>query len=124
MVKVRATRWLIIGALALAGCADRSQNVQGTYVSPIQYERYSCRQLAEEAQRISSRAAQVSGVQDKNAQGDAVATGVALVLFWPAAFFIRGNKGNAAELARLKGELEAVEKVSIQKNCGIEFRKG
>lgn len=109
--------------LTTAGCAEKSQNVQAMYVSPIQYEDYSCRQLRAEAQRVTNRAAQISGVQDKNASNDAVATGVALVLFWPAAFFIKGNKQNSAELARLKGELEAIEKVNIQKNCGIEFKQ-
>ncbi|WP_417256150.1 hypothetical protein [Celeribacter halophilus] len=109
--------------IALSGCAEKSSNVQSTYVSPVQYERFSCRQISEEASRISARAAQVAGVQDKNAQGDAVATGVALVLFWPAAFFIRGNKENRAELARLKGEMEALEQASIRKNCNIDFVK-
>jgi len=107
----------------LVGCAEKSNDITPTYVSPLQFQSYSCRQLSQEAQRISSRASSVAGVQDKNAENDAVATGVALVLFWPAAFFIRGNKQNSAELARLKGELEAVEKMSIQKNCGIVFQK-
>jgi hypothetical protein len=62
-------------------------------------------------------------VQDEKATGDAVATGVALVLFWPAAFFIKGDGATAAELGRLKGEFEALEKVSIQKGCGIRFQR-
>ncbi|MEM5467614.1 hypothetical protein [Celeribacter marinus] len=110
-------------SIVLSGCADKAQNVQATYASPVQYERYSCRQIAEEAGRVSSRAAQAAGTQDKNAKNDAVATGVALVLFWPAAFFVGGNKENKAELARLKGELEALEQTSIKKNCGIVFQK-
>ena len=72
---------------------------------------------------MSARAAQVTGVQDEQAKDDAVATGVAIVLFWPAAFFIKGDKQTAAQLARLKGEMEALEKVNIQKKCGIEFRE-
>jgi hypothetical protein len=50
-----------------------------------------------------------------------VATGVALVLFWPAAFFIKGDGPAAAELGRLKGEYEALERVSNQKRCGLRF---
>ena len=118
----RAMIVVVVGMLA--GCADKSNNVAASYVSPIQYQGYSCRQLAEEAGRVTARAAQLSGVQDKNASNDAVATGVALVVFWPAAFFIGGNKENAAELGRLKGELQAIESISIQKNCGISFQKG
>jgi hypothetical protein len=65
----------------------------------------------------------VAGVQNKKASDDAVATGVAIVLFWPAAFFIKGDQETAGELARLKGELDALEQTSIQKNCGIVFKK-
>jgi len=43
----------------------------------------------------------------------------AVVIFWPAAFFVKGDGQNAAELARLKGEFEALEKVSIEKNCNL-----
>jgi len=47
--------------------------------------------------------------------------GVGLVLFWPSLFFIRGDRETRAELARLKGELDAIEQMSIRKNCGIKF---
>lgn len=109
-------------AILTTACADNSADIQPTYISPLTYQSFSCSQIEQEARRIAARSAQVSGVQDKNAQGDAVATGVALVLFWPAAFFIGGNKENAAELSRLKGELDALEQASIQKNCGIVFQ--
>lgn len=115
--------FLLGAATTLAGCADQSNEVSAKYVSPMQYQNFSCTQLSQEAQRISSRATQAAGVQDRNASNDAVATGVALVLFWPAVFFIGGNKDNAAELGRLKGELEAVEQANIQKKCGIVFAK-
>lgn len=109
-------------SLALSACADDPQNIQGTYVSPVTYQSFSCSQIQQEAQRLAARTAQVAGVQSQNSQGDAVATGVALVLFWPAAFFVGGNKENAAELSRLRGELDALEQASIQKNCGITFQ--
>lgn len=118
----RSVTITVIAAITLAGCADKSGEIPSTYVSPMQYQNYSCNQLSQEAQRVSARAAQTAGVQDEQASSDAVATGVAIVLFWPAAFFVGGNKENRAELARLKGELEAIEQVSIQKNCNIKFR--
>jgi hypothetical protein len=105
------------------GCASRSGDIAATYVSPLQYDNFSCRQLSEEAQRISQRAAVAAGVQDKQRSDDAVATTVAVVIFWPAAFFVGGDKQNAAELARLKGEMDAIEQTSIRKNCGIQFQR-
>lgn len=108
--------------MVLSGCAQKSEDIQGAYVSPMLYQSYNCRQIEQEARRVSARTAQITGIQDKKASNDAVATGVALVLFWPAAFFIGGNKENAAELGRLKGELEALESASIEKKCNITFR--
>ena len=110
-------------ALMLAGCATRSSEITAAYVSPIQYESYSCAQLREEAARVSTRAAIASGAHDQNATSDAVATGVALVLFWPAAFMVKGNSSNAQEVAQLKGDMDAVEQANIQKKCGIKFNK-
>ena len=62
-------------------------------------------------------------MQDKNASNDAWATGVGVVLFWPALLFMEGDGQNAAELGRLRGEAEALEKASIQKGCGLEFQR-
>lgn len=116
---MRASFCLI--AAALVGCASSSSEIRPAYVSPLQYQSYSCQQIAQEADRISRRASEVAGVQDSKATGDAVATGVSIILFWPAAFFIKGDGQTAAELARLRGEFEALEQASIQKNCNIKF---
>ena len=107
----------------LAACASSPENISASYVSPNQYASYSCAQLRDEAARVSTRAMQVSGAQSSKATTDAVATGVGVILFWPALFLIKGDGTTAAEVARLKGEMEAIEQVSIQKRCGIEFRK-
>ena len=80
-------------------------------------------QLAEEAQRISVRAAQSSGVQDQKSTNDKVAMGVGIVIFWPALLMTKGNDENTAELARLKGQMDAIEETSIKKRCGIRFQK-
>jgi hypothetical protein len=78
--------------------------------------------LTEEAQRVSARAAQAAGVQDQKSTNDKVAMGVGLVIFWPALLFTKGNDENTAELARLKGQMDAIEQASIHKRCGITFQ--
>ena len=107
----------------VAGCASSSSEISATYVSPLQYQHLTCQQLAAEAERVSRRAAEVSGVQDSKRTSDAWATAGAIVLFWPAAFFIKGDGNTAAELGRLKGEFEAIEKASIEKNCSTKFQQ-
>ena len=69
--------------LTFGACAKKSENVASSYVSPLAYQQFNCRQLAEEAGRVSQRAAQLSGVQDRKRTGDVVATTAAIIVFWP-----------------------------------------
>ncbi|NBJ12352.1 hypothetical protein [Microvirga arsenatis] len=110
-------------SLVAAGCASRSEDVAASYVSPSMYSSYSCRELAAEAQRVSAAASAAAGAQDSQRTKDAVATTAALIVFWPAAFFVSGNNAQTAELARLKGQMQAIEGASVQKKCGINFQR-
>src|SRR5229473_918420 len=96
-------------AAALAACAKRADQIAASYVSPNQYEAYSCGKVAAEARRVSMRAAEVAGLQDQKANSDAGVVAVGVIVFWPALFLVHGNDEQSAELARLKGELEALE---------------
>ena len=109
--------------LLVAGCASSSSEIRPAYVSPLQYQSLSCQQIGMEMERVSRRASEVAGVQDSNRTQDAWVTAGAIVLFWPAAFFIKGDGQSAAELSRLKGEFEALEKVSVEKNCNLQVRR-
>ncbi|MDP6707313.1 MAG: hypothetical protein QF893_13300 [Alphaproteobacteria bacterium] len=114
---------LMVAACFLAfGCASQPDDIQTSYVSPVQYENYDCQQIQAEMQRVSNRASNLRGDLKKKADNDAIQMGVGLVLFWPTLFFLEGGDGaEASEYARLKGEKEALEKVSIQKKCGVGF---
>jgi outer membrane lipoprotein-sorting protein len=114
---------IIIVALSLGGCASKSSEISAAYVSPIPYQSYTCQQLGMEAQAVSAKAAELSGVQDQKRTNDAIATGVAIVVFWPAAFLVGGDGQVAAQLSQLKGQMNAIEQASIHKNCGIQFRQ-
>jgi hypothetical protein len=84
--------WVVVLSATLAGCASSSSDITPAYVSPVAYQGYTCQQLALEAQAVSTRAATLSGVQDSKRTSDAVATTAAVVIFWPAAFFVGGDK--------------------------------
>jgi hypothetical protein len=122
-VVMRTAFIALLSAAVVTGCAKDASQVGATYVSPVLYDSYSCAQLAEEAQRVSGRAAQAAGVQDQKSTNDAIAMGVGLVIVWPALLFIKGNDDNTAELARLKGQMDAIEEASIKKRCGITFQR-
>lgn len=113
----------LIATLLLAGCASKSSDVTASYVTPLQYQAFTCEQIGGEATRVSARVSELSGAQDSKATNDAIATGVAIVVFWPAAFLVDGDDASTAELGRLKGEFQALEQASIQKNCGFQFQQ-
>lgn len=78
--------------------------------------------MALEAQAVSTQAAALSGTQDSQRTKDQVATAAAIVIFWPAAFLVGGDKQNAAQLAQMKGQMVAIEQASIAKKCNIQFQ--
>jgi hypothetical protein len=110
-------------AMCVSACASSSADIKAAYASPMSYQPYDCTQLAAEADRISARVTQAAGVQDSNRTSDAVLTTVGVVVFWPALFALKGDGNNAAELARLKGEMEALEGEAIRKKCNITFQR-
>src|SRR6266568_8790941 len=119
--KMRILGIVALGA-ALGGCASSASDIAPAYISPVAYQTYTCQQLALEAQAISTRAAALSGAQDSQRTKDGWTTAAAVVIFWPAAFFVGGDKQTAAELAQMKGQMVAIEQASIQKKCGIQFQ--
>jgi hypothetical protein len=108
-------------AALLAGCASASQDITASYVSPVGYQSYTCQQLGLEAQSVSARAAALSGAQDSQRTKDAIATTAAVIVFWPAAFLVGGDKQTAAELAQMKGQMVAIEQASVARKCNIQF---
>jgi hypothetical protein len=110
-------------ALAAVGCASSSKKIATQYVSPVQYKDYDCDTLGLEMARVSRRVGELQVSIDKNAQQDKVATGIGVVLFWPALFFIDGDTPEAAEYARLKGEFEAMQGSASQKKCEIQVQQ-
>ena len=113
---------IVVLAAALADCASSAADITPNYISPVQYSSYNCQQLGLEAQSVSARAAALSGAQDSQRTKDALVTTTAVVVFWPAAFFVGGDKQTASELAQMKGQMVAIEQASISKKCNIQFQ--
>ena len=114
---------LLVLLVFVAGCAKKAENVAATYISPLVYQSYDCDQIALEMQAISNSVATLSGAQNRKRTGDTVATTAAVIIFWPAAFLVGGNDEQTAQLARHKGELEALRQAATQKQCNIEIQE-
>lgn len=104
--------------LVATGCSTHPDDIEAAYVSPTEYADYDCSQLRAELQRVNRRVMEVTGQQRDEAQGDSVAMGVGLVLFWPALFFLAGDD-KEDELSRLKGQYNAIEEAAIKKKCDL-----
>lgn len=101
----------------LSACATAGKDVAATYVSPVQFSNYDCSQIQQEVARIQGRANQLSGRLDEAASNDKAIMGVGMILFWPALFALGGTKQQEAELARLKGEHDALTAAAVNKKC-------
>lgn len=113
-------RLIALLTIALTGCATAPDKIQTAYVSPIQYKDYDCDQVAAESARVNRRATELHSSLKSTADNDGAQMAVGMILFWPALFFLEGGDGpEAAEYARLKGERDALEQVSVQKKCVV-----
>ncbi len=111
-------------SLVLVGCASSPDKIGAAYVSPLQYQDFSCDQITAELSRVSRKANELRGNLKSEADSDTAQMAVGLVLFWPALFFLEGgDDARATEYARLKGEFEALEVTAIQKKCGLSIQK-
>src|SRR5215472_463448 len=105
---MRLGTFIAVGIVAVLGaCTHQSvPGIDPVYVEPSTFENLTCRQLGEEAKRITSQEAaggQAAGSQAAGGQ-DSKATDA-------------NNR-----LGVLKGAMDALERVSIEKGCNIQFQ--
>ena len=118
---IRAVSILLILTF-LTACATPPDKISASYVSPLQYQGYTCNQIDQELIRVTNAVSEVTGQQEKEAGKDAAAMAVGLIIFWPALFFLIGED-KKVELARLKGEYRALQDIAKQKECKKEEKK-
>lgn len=110
---------ILSAAVTLSACAQSPNQVEASYVSPSTYAGRSCNTLMAERNEIVSRVNVLTKEQQTAATTDAVATGVALVIFWPAAIALAATKDNATALAAAKGNYDAITKQMQKQGCAL-----
>lgn len=105
-------RRTLIAALAITGCAASPASIAPAYVSELQFQGYSCEQIASEQSRVEAALASASAQQTRARGNDA--WGVAL-LGLPVSTLSGGNV--ADQIAQLKGTQNALGKTASLKNC-------
>ena len=98
--------------IVFCGCAKSPESIAPAYISELNYRNWNCYQLADEGQRLSSALATAS-IQQQNARTNDT---VGVILLGLPVSSLSGDN-IAPEIARLKGEQEAIRKASISKVC-------
>lgn len=107
----------LVAASQVAACAKGPDSIEARYVSPNQYQNWSCDQLSEEKIRLTREVDRVGGLQRENANTDTAMMAVGLIIFWPALIALAATKDRKEELGRLKGEYDAVDSSLKGKAC-------
>jgi hypothetical protein len=98
----------------LTGCATRPEKIAPSYVSDMTYRNWECDELAREQSILASKIASESDAQQKASAKDAAG-----VFFLGIPVASMSGEDRAYEIARLKGELKALERATMAKNCNL-----
>jgi hypothetical protein len=95
----------------LAGCATRPESISASYVSHEKYSGRDCGQLALDMSNARAELQKFSSMQDTKANVDAATVFFVLI---PASKLAGDHAG---DVAKWKGEVEAVDTASIKAGC-------
>ena len=132
MVNKTVAAILVAGVMFLSSCATAPKNILPTYVDPLQYEQYDCGQIGTEMVRVTGELNEVYGTVKRASERDGWFMLGAGLVAWPLLVVpaVISDSEVTEQFAQLQGELEALEKASILKECDKrmlpeipEFRK-
>ena len=98
-------------ALTLRGCANTPESITASFVSHEKYMGQNCQQLTDQMADARSKLANFSKQQDTKANLDAATVFLVLI---PAS---KLSGDHAGDVAKYKGEVEAIETAQIKTNC-------
>lgn len=102
-----------LAAVAVTGCmnlATKPSEITGSYTSDLRYQQYTCDQLGHEVNSLARRENQLATAQEQRRKSGKVQA------FWVG--YGTGDGIEAAELANVRGEKEAVRRAMDLKSCG------
>ena len=103
-----------IVALLLAGCAVKPESIRPAYISEMSYQSWTCDQLGQEQLRLAAALSTACDAQRQCRSNDTVGV---IFLGFPVSSLSGNNQ--AAEISRLKGELQALQRAATLKNCDL-----
>ena len=103
----------VIVVVSLTGCMNMPTppaQITGAYVSPVKYSKYDCHQLSNELSSLSRRENILVSAQEQRINTSETQA------FWYG--YGQGDGIEAAELASVRGEREAVRTAMASASCG------
>ena len=107
---------VLLVAFGLSGCMNMptaTSQITGASNSGIRYESLGCSRLATELDSLSRRESALSLAQESRIKTSQMQA------FWFG--FGQGDGIEASELANVRGEIEAIRRVSDDKRCNLKF---
>ena len=109
---------IFLAGIFLVSCASAPGDLGSQYVPASTYSNLTCDKISASLRTKNNRLSNLYATLDKKRSTDNIQTGLGLLIFWPALFFLEGGDGpDAAEYRKLKGEVEALGEASINKGC-------
>jgi len=98
-------------AVAVVGCATRPESISASFVSHEKYMGQTCPQLTDSMSDARAKLTEYSKMQDTKANVDAATVFLVLI---PVS---KMSGDHAGDVAKYKGEVEAIETAQIRTGC-------
>ena len=112
MKKITIPSIALLALVFVSGCMNMptpTSQITGAYTSGLNYQDYSCEQLAAEMASLARRENQLVAAQEQR-----IKTSTVQAFWWGVG---QGDGVEASELANVRGEREAVRKAMEAKGC-------
>jgi hypothetical protein len=109
-------------AAMISACssAPKSNEVSAAYIPVAQYNNYTCDQLISEVESVRRSVPALESAVDKHRESQTGVEVITWVLFFPAALALDKGEGNSSQLAKARGELQAIQTAMMAKQCNTQ----
>ena len=109
---------IVVSAISACSTAPKSTEVRAAYVPTSSYQYMTCDQLISEAEAVRRSVPGLEAAVDNHRTQQTGVEVITWLFFWPAAFALDKGEATSSQLARAKGEMDAISLAMRSKKCG------
>jgi hypothetical protein len=106
---------VLVGSVSVSSPSSGATN---EYMSALNYQKYTCQQLAAEAQATASRALRLARMTSDKHMSKGVREAETVVIRWPD---LSSDALDNTPTANIKTQMLIIEEARIEKQCNIQF---